>query len=165
MPDLVWAIVAGAWVLEALVLGSVMGRRGYEAYTWTLMAMFLGPLILPVVVNYLLRSPSREPKLLRSATTAAVTTTAPTTTPPPVPADTTALWPFPGSSTRFATPEEAARSFATQFLRFEDPQLAAFQAGDTRSGEVSLRPRAMGRSPQCWSARLARVTTGRWSAQ
>lgn len=79
-----------------------------------------------------------------TATTAAAPTTAPTTTPPPATADTTALWPFPGSSTRFATPEDAARSFATEYLRFEDPQLAAFQAGDTRSGEVPLRPRANG---------------------
>lgn len=65
MPDVVWVIVAGAWVLEALVLGYVMGRRGYEAYSWTLMAMVLGPLILPVAISYVLRSPSREPKLLR----------------------------------------------------------------------------------------------------
>jgi hypothetical protein len=54
------------------------------------------------------------------------------------------MWPFPGSATRFSTPEDAARSFATEFLRFEDPQLAAFQAGDSRSGEVPLRPTANG---------------------
>ena len=75
-----------------------------------------------------------------TATTAAATTTAPTT---PT-ADTTAMWPFPGSTTRFTTPEDAARSFATEFLRFEDPLFEPFQAGDTRSGEVPLRPRANG---------------------
>lgn len=67
-----------------------------------------------------------------------------TTTPPPSPSATSALWPAPGSSVRFTTPEAAARSFATEFLRFDDPQLEAFQAGDSRSGEVPLRPRANG---------------------
>lgn len=78
-----------------------------------------------------------------TATTAQATSTAPATA-PSAPVDTTALWPFPGSATRYATPADAARSFATEFLRFEDPQLAAFQAGDTRSGEVPLRPTADG---------------------
>lgn len=66
MPDPVWVLVAIAWIIEALVLGYVMGRRGYEAYSWTLMAAVLGPLILPVAINYVLRPPSREPKLLRA---------------------------------------------------------------------------------------------------
>lgn len=65
MPEAILVVVAAAWVLEALVLGYVMGRRGYEAHSWTLMAMVLGPLVLPVAVSYVVRSPSREPKLLR----------------------------------------------------------------------------------------------------
>ena len=78
--------------------------------------------------------------------TTGATTTVPetTTTTGPVTGDTTALWPFPGSTTRFTTPEEAARSFATEFLRFENPTLGAFEAGDTRSGEVPVRPSPRG---------------------
>lgn len=76
------------------------------------------------------------------ATTAPPTTNSTTTT--TMAPDTTALWPFPGSSVRYATPEEAARSFATEYLRFDDPLLDGFQAGDARSGEVPLRPRARG---------------------
>jgi hypothetical protein len=59
-------------------------------------------------------------------------------------ADASALWPAPGSATRFATPEAAARSFATEYLDFEAPVVGAFQAGDARSGEVPVRPRDPG---------------------
>lgn len=85
-----------------------------------------------------------------STTTTSITpTTQPTTTRPPTtsPAqldDVTVLWPFPGTATRFATPDAAARSFAIDFLRFEAPVLGAFQQGDARSGEVPLRPRDRG---------------------
>lgn len=66
MPEIVWVFVAIAWIVEALVLGYVMGRRGYEAYGWTLMAAVLGPLIVPVAVTMLVRPPSREPRILRA---------------------------------------------------------------------------------------------------
>jgi hypothetical protein len=54
------------------------------------------------------------------------------------------LWPFPGSTSRFATPEEAARSFAVDFLRFQDPIVEAIRQGDARSGEVPVRAAARG---------------------
>ena len=71
------------------------------------------------------------------------TTAAPSTTTSP-PADASALWPAPGTSMRFDTPEAAARSFATEYLDFEAPVIGAFQAGDSRSGEVPVRPRDPG---------------------
>lgn len=70
------------------------------------------------------------------------TTAAPTTSSPA--ADASALWPAPGTSTRFDSPEAAARSFATEYLDFEAPVVGAFQAGDARSGEVPVRPRDPG---------------------
>lgn len=73
----------------------------------------------------------------------ATTTTTPTTA-PPVSAEATVLWPSPGSTTRFATPVAAARSFATDFLRFDGPLVGSFQQGDARSGEVPIRPREQG---------------------
>jgi hypothetical protein len=71
------------------------------------------------------------------STTGPPTTTSPTN-------DASALWPAPGTSTRFDSPEAAARSFATEYLEFEAPVVGAFQAGDSRSGEVPVRPRDPG---------------------
>lgn len=55
-----------------------------------------------------------------------------------------ALWPFRGSGTRFATAEEAARSFAREFLRFREPVMGSFMAGDLRSGEIEVRASSSG---------------------
>lgn len=64
------------------------------------------------------------------------------TTPPATPdAPETAVWPWEASSTRFAEPVEAARSFATEFLGFTAPVVGPFAQGDSRSGEVEVRPR------------------------
>jgi hypothetical protein len=86
-----------------------------------------------------------------TSTTSTPTTTAPTTTTSgsettatTVPADATVLWPFPGSTSRFTTPEQAARSFAVEVLRFQEPVVEAFRQGDTRSGEVPVRAAARG---------------------
>lgn len=67
-------------------------------------------------------------------------------TPPPAISDApeTAVWPWGTSSTRFAEPVEAARAFATDFLGFTDPVMGAFAQGDSRSGEVEVRPRSNG---------------------
>ncbi len=51
MDNVVLAIVAGAWMLEALVLGYVMGRRGYEAYSWTLLGTVFGPIAVVVAIR------------------------------------------------------------------------------------------------------------------
>jgi hypothetical protein len=75
------------------------------------------------------------------------TTTLPTTatTVPTTPVDrSTVVWPFAGSSVRHTDPVEAARAFATTYLRFDAPVVGAFQRGDTRSGEVDVRPTRTG---------------------
>lgn len=74
------------------------------------------------------------------------TSVATTTTSEPAPDESEAfvLWPLRGSGTTFATPTDAARSFAIDFLEFEDPVVGAFQQGDSRSGEVPIRPRSNG---------------------
>jgi hypothetical protein len=56
----------------------------------------------------------------------------------------TAVWPWETSSTRFADPVDAARSFATEFLGFTAPVVGPFAQGDSRSGEVEVRPRSKG---------------------
>ncbi|HEX7165545.1 MAG TPA: Gmad2 immunoglobulin-like domain-containing protein [Acidimicrobiales bacterium] len=67
-----------------------------------------------------------------------------TTTTAPAPVDASVMWPFPGAGARYGAPTEAARSFATEFLRFDDPVVEEFRQGDARSGEVPIRPRGDG---------------------
>lgn len=77
-----------------------------------------------------------------TTTTEAPETTTTTTDPAVDPA--VALWPAPGSEERFTAPEEAARSFASNFIGFEDVVVGSFQAGDPSSGEVPVQPRING---------------------
>lgn len=76
-------------------------------------------------------------------TTTTTTTIASTTTVAPADTDV-AIWPVASSSQRFTDPADAARSFATDFVGFTDPVVGEFLQGDSRSGEIELRPRADG---------------------
>jgi nucleotide-binding universal stress UspA family protein len=58
-------VVAGVWMVEALALGYVMGRRGYEPYSWTVIGAVLGPLGVVLAVSFVFRPLSREPRLLQ----------------------------------------------------------------------------------------------------
>ena len=73
-------------------------------------------------------------------------TSGPTSVPTTAPTvdRSTAIWPAAGSSTRYDDPVDAARAFAASFLRFEGPIVGDFQQGDARSGEVEIRPTAIG---------------------
>lgn len=64
MSQIVAGIVLGGWVVEAFVLGYVMGRRGYEGFAWTVVGMALGPIAVVVALYYVRRPPSREPVVL-----------------------------------------------------------------------------------------------------
>ncbi len=55
-----------------------------------------------------------------------------------------AVWPFAVRNQRFTGPLAVARSFAVDYLGFTNPVLDAHQAGDSRSGDVPLRPYAEG---------------------
>jgi nucleotide-binding universal stress UspA family protein len=55
-----------AWVVVGLVVGWVMGRRGFEPYTWTLLGVVLGPIAVVLAIAWLVRPPSWEPQLLRA---------------------------------------------------------------------------------------------------
>lgn len=56
----------------------------------------------------------------------------------------TAMWPDPRSSRRFDDPVALARAFGDELLGFEDPDPGPLLEGDSRSGEVELRPSADG---------------------
>lgn len=75
----------------------------------------------------------------KPATTAtAPTTTAPTTT--PAVDTTTAVFPSGANPPVFEDPVAAAKAFAVDFVGFVDPVVGEFRQGDSRSGEVEVRP-------------------------
>lgn len=67
-----------------------------------------------------------------------------TSEPAPDQSEAVVLWPLRGSDVTFDSPTDAARSFAVDFLEFEAPIVGEFQQGDSRSGEVPIRPRTSG---------------------
>jgi hypothetical protein len=81
-----------------------------------------------------------------TSSTSTTTTMATTSTPSTTSQTETAVWPFSSSTTRYADPVEAARTFAVSYLGFVDPVVGPFQQGDTRSGEVVITPDASGPS-------------------
>jgi len=87
-------------------------------------------------------SPTTAPASSAATTTI---TTQPTTQPssgtsPQPSAASIAIWPTPASGTHFGDPVVATRSFATEYLHFKGPYVGAFRRGDSRSGEVPVRP-------------------------
>jgi hypothetical protein len=77
-----------------------------------------------------------------TSTTLADTTT--TTAAPVAEQPEAAVWPFVADDLRFDDPAEAARSFVVDYLGFADPVVEPFQQGDSRSGEVPVRPADQG---------------------
>lgn len=83
---------------------------------------------------------------VEETTTSEVTTTTggTTTTFAPTVDPANAIWPRVNTSQRFESPMAAVQSFAVDFLGFVDPVMGEYQAGDLRSGEVPIQPRADG---------------------
>ena len=79
-----------------------------------------------------------------TSTTTTTTSTSTTTTTGVNAQPLEAIWPFANTATRFADPFSAAVSFAHDYLGMNQPLLSAFQRGDARSGEFSLRASATG---------------------
>lgn len=64
MLDNMLALVIVGWVFEALVVGWLMGRRGFDPYMWTIVAIVLGPVALPLAAWNALRPPKSLPAVL-----------------------------------------------------------------------------------------------------
>ena len=60
------------------------------------------------------------------------------------PAEQMSVWPLADSSVTYDDPIDAATEFATELVGFTDPVVGEFQQGDSRSGEVEVRPSADG---------------------
>ena len=54
------AVLAAGWLLEALVLGVLMRRRGFDPYVWTLLGLFLGPVALFLAASRIISPPAAE---------------------------------------------------------------------------------------------------------
>jgi Immunoglobulin-like domain of bacterial spore germination len=87
-----------------------------------------------------------EPTTEATATTRtseSTTTAAPTTTVRATVSDAeaaTIAWPAPNGDDAYDEPVVLATDFAEQILGFEDPVVGAYMEGDSRSGEVEVRP-------------------------
>jgi hypothetical protein len=79
----------------------------------------------------------------RDATTTS-SGSSPTTTAAPADDTATAVWPIASSSTRYASPADAARGFAVELVGFTDPVVGELRQGDSRSGEIDVAPYAAG---------------------
>ncbi|MCC6225130.1 MAG: Gmad2 immunoglobulin-like domain-containing protein [Microthrixaceae bacterium] len=77
-------------------------------------------------------------------TTSPPSTSTPPTTAPPTEGSNTAVWPWAVSPQRFDDPVAAARSYALDFVGFTNPVIGEFMQGDSRSGEIEVRPRPDG---------------------
>ena len=87
-------------------------------------------------------STTTEPTTTSTSTTTSTTTT--TTTFIPTVDAAVPIWPLVDSAQRFDDPVSAARSFAVDFVGMTDPLVGELAAGDARSGEVPVQPRAQG---------------------
>ncbi len=75
-----------------------------------------------------------------STSGADTTTSSPSTSAPPVVGGNISIWPPTGSALAYPDPVEVARAFAIEYVGFVDPVIGMFQQGDSRSGEVEVRP-------------------------
>jgi hypothetical protein len=134
-----------------------MGSGARRRPTTLIVALVVAILVILVLLVVLLTQEDGEddtatepttteaPATSEPATTA--TTSEPTTasTTAPGPLDTsTAVFPYASTDRRFDDPVVAARAFAVDFVGFTDPVVGEFMQGDSRSGEVEIRPRADG---------------------
>lgn len=67
MEQTIAAVVMAAWVVEAVALGSAMGRRGFDRGAWTVIALGIGPLSLPMAFSTLRKPGASEPALAHAA--------------------------------------------------------------------------------------------------
>lgn len=98
-----------------------------------------------------------------SASASASASDLPGTPPASLPAAeaATVIWPDPGGTLRYGTPEAAAGGFAEGFAGFTEPVYGEFMQGDSRSGELEVRPVADG---AVTTVLLRQLSDGKWYA-
>ncbi len=73
----------------------------------------------------------------------------------------TVIWPDPGGTLRYGTPEDAASGFAEELAGFADPVYGEFMQGDARSGELEVRSTEGG---AVTTVLLRQLSDGQWYA-
>ncbi|HLJ07867.1 MAG TPA: Gmad2 immunoglobulin-like domain-containing protein [Acidimicrobiia bacterium] len=118
-------------------------------------------LVIGLLVTTSGNAPQTTPSTQPTTTAASGTTTsAPATTVPAlVPNEADAVYPSPGSGTRFADPVPAARSFASDFVGFARPVLGRFVATGVQTGTVAVRSTSGG---AVTTVRLAHIAGSWW---
>ena len=109
--------------------------------TITIALSVLVGLAVGIVVG---RATSSTTTSTSTTSTSTTSTSVPNTTTQPLAQPTTALYPFAAMNVRFDDPRAAAQAFATNYLRFSNPIIGQFQAGDNQSGEVPVTTRVGG---------------------
>lgn len=94
-------------------------------------------------------APPPTPSVTASVTTSAAptsSTSSATSSVPTLSADEarSVVWPGPGSGTVYDDPVEAAATMALKLAKFISPLVGPFHQGDSRSGEVEIRPTSNG---------------------
>ena len=87
---------------------------------------------------------TRSTVVAASTSSSVTASTAATSTTIPLRDVSTAVWPTVTGPDRYRAASDAARTFAVSYLHFVKPVVGTFRAGDARSGEVPIRPRATG---------------------
>lgn len=130
-------LVVAALAVTALVLGVVIGVLALRPPSTPGDGLPTAP---PATGSAPAATTSSPPPSTAQPTPTGGTVTA-TPTAPRVPADAvTAVWPTGAVPTRYTDPVAAARGFALDMAAFADPVVGAFLVGDSRSGEVDVRP-------------------------
>src|SRR5689334_12156148 len=127
------------------------GAQGFGGRRTLWLVLALAVLVAAAVIVAFVRrddtvatTPTTSPAATTPATSAPATSAPATSAPATLPVDTsTAVWP-PAGGARYTEPVAAAKGFATDLLGFVDPVVGVYQAGDSRSGEVEVRPVATG---------------------
>lgn len=126
------AVLAMGAVLAAVLLAPRPAPGGSAPATTPPPASVAGPTTPPAASGTL--APTSGPGT-------APATPGPSSAAPPVPADAvTAVWPTSAVPTRYSDPVAAARGFAIDLAAFAAPVVGDYRAGDSRSGEVEVRP-------------------------
>ena len=128
-------VVAGLLAVAVVALAALLVLRGGDD------GLFAGPQPSPVPTSAAHANPTPTSP---TGTSPAPTSAASAPTSISAQEAQTVVWPRPGNGRQYDNPVAAAAGMATGLVGFTDPVVGAFQQGDSRSGEVSIRPKSTG---------------------
>jgi hypothetical protein len=130
-----WAFALALLAVVALVISVVAITRDDQATAPSSSAVPTAPTVTQTPTDGPTTAPPTAPTTAKPV---------PTTVPAPDGDLAGAVWPAAGSDRHYTDPVAVTRGFAIDYLGFTDPVISPFRQGDTRSGEVDIRPRPDG---------------------